>query len=373
MNPRTITRSSVPARVLAALLALLLMLPGFATAESAETDPAAPESTGSENPVVVLRIRDYGDIYLEILPENAPITAENFLRLVDSGFYNGLTFHRIIKGFMAQGGCPLGNGTGGSGANIKGEFSANGVDNPLLHERGVLSMARSSDPDSASSQFFIMHATRPSLDGNYAAFGRVLAGMGVVDAMCVNAHVTDGNGSVPPADQPVITEAVRADRAEAEAAAAKEAENGVPGGVFDDPVTALSFPVPEGWSMLSSTGSNTVFSNGSDMFSLTSFDLWRQMGEDARARYAASGLERGALDTGAFDPAVFARTISVTAEDLAEQTVNGNRWYSASREINGASVQYRIGALNGCIFIFAASGEAAGQALDSVLSTLTCE
>ena len=214
-------------RIFAGILAVLLTLTLSVSAGCAEA--------GAENPVVVLRVGDYGDIYLELDPKAAPETVKNFLNLVDSGFYNGLTFHRIIAGFMAQGGCPLGNGTGGSGTNIKGEFSSNGVDNPVKHERGVLSMARSSDPNSASSQFFIMHADAPHLDGSYAAFGRVLSGMGVVDAMCQNAHVTDSNGTVPREDQPVITEAARTDRAQAEAAAAREAENGAEGGVSTTP------------------------------------------------------------------------------------------------------------------------------------------
>ena len=128
----------------------------------------------------------------------------NFIKLVNEGFYDGLPFHRIISGFMIQGGDPLGNGTGGSSEKIKGEFAANGIDNPIAHERGVLSMARSSAPDSASSQFFIMHQAAPHLDGSYAAFGRVLSGLEVVDAICRNTPVTDGNGSVAKANQPVI-------------------------------------------------------------------------------------------------------------------------------------------------------------------------
>ncbi|MDE7105559.1 MAG: peptidylprolyl isomerase, partial [Anaeroplasmataceae bacterium] len=120
-----------------------------------------------------------------------PITVKNFLKLVESGFYNGLTFHRIIEGFMIQGGDPLGNGTGGSKDKIKGEFAKNGIDNPLLHTRGVISMARSMFPDSASSQFFIMHRDAPHLDGSYAAFGAVTEGIEVVDkiaAVEVNYH-----------------------------------------------------------------------------------------------------------------------------------------------------------------------------------------
>ena len=120
-------------------------------------------------------------ITLELYPEAAPITVENFVSLVKSGFYNGLGFHRIISGFMIQGGDPLGTGTGGSKNKIKGEFLANGVNNPIKHTRGVLSMARSMDPNSASSQFFIMHADAPHLDGQYVAFGKVIEGIEVVD------------------------------------------------------------------------------------------------------------------------------------------------------------------------------------------------
>ena len=153
---------------------------------------------------VRITVKDYGEITCELYPDVAPITVRNFLSLVDRGFYDGLTFHRIISGFMIQGGDPRGNGTGGSGTNIKGEFSANGVNNTLAHTRGVLSMARSQDYDSASSQFFIMHGDAPWLDGSYAAFGKVLEGMEVVDAICKNTPVTDGNGSVAKEKQPVI-------------------------------------------------------------------------------------------------------------------------------------------------------------------------
>ena len=128
-------------------------------------------------------MEDGGIIDIELNEEVAPITCENFKKLVNQGFYNGLTFHRVIPGFMIQGGCPLGNGTGGPGWNIKGEFAANGVNNPLKHTYGVLSMARSMMPDSAGSQFFIMTSDSPHLDGQYAAFGKVLEGMDVADAI----------------------------------------------------------------------------------------------------------------------------------------------------------------------------------------------
>lgn len=133
------------------------------------------------NPIVTIKMKDLGDIKVELLPEYAPISVENFIKLASSGFYNGLIFHRVIPGFMIQGGCPEGTGMGGPGWKIKGEFRSNGVANDLKHERGVISMARSMMPNSAGSQFFIMHENAPHLDGDYAAFGRVIEGMDVVD------------------------------------------------------------------------------------------------------------------------------------------------------------------------------------------------
>lgn len=151
-----------------------------------------------------IKVKDYGTIEVELDGDTAPITVANFIKLVNEKFYDGLTFHRIISGFMIQGGDLLGNGTGGSDETIKGEFSSNGVENNISHKRGVISMARSSDPDSASSQFFIMHQDSTYLDGEYAAFGKVTKGMKVVDKICEDATPTDGNGTIEKADQPVI-------------------------------------------------------------------------------------------------------------------------------------------------------------------------
>ena len=151
-----------------------------------------------------IKVKDYGTIEVELDGDTAPITVANFIKLVNEKFYDGLTFHRIMSGFMIQGGDPLGNGTGGSDETIKGEFSSNGVENNISHKRGVISMARSSDPDSASSQFFIMHQDSTYLDGEYAAFGKVTKGMKVVDKICEAATPTDGNGTIEKADQPVI-------------------------------------------------------------------------------------------------------------------------------------------------------------------------
>ena len=152
------------------------------------------------NPVVTITMENGGVMKAELYPEIAPNTVNNFISLVKKGFYDGLTFHRIIKGFMIQGGCPLGNGTGGPGYCIKGEFSGNGFDNPLKHEEGVLSMARAMMPDSAGSQFFIMHKAAPHLDGQYAAFGKIIEGMDVVDKIAQ----TDTDYSDRPLEPQVI-------------------------------------------------------------------------------------------------------------------------------------------------------------------------
>ncbi len=153
---------------------------------------------------VAITVRDYGTITVELDADAAPITVQNFLDLADSGFYDGLTFHRIMEGFMIQGGDPEGTGMGGSDKTIKGEFSANGVENPLSHTRGAISMARSSAMDSASSQFFIVQKDSTFLDGQYACFGYVTDGMDVVDAIAADAQPTDGNGTIPADQQPVI-------------------------------------------------------------------------------------------------------------------------------------------------------------------------
>lgn len=151
-----------------------------------------------------ITVKDYGTIDIELDGDVAPISVQNFIDLANDGFYDGLTFHRIISGFMMQGGDPTGTGMGGSEDTIKGEFSANGVKNGLSHTRGAVSMARSSDYDSASSQFFIVQQDSTYLDGQYACFGYVTNGMDVVDAICDNTPVTDDNGTVEAANQPVI-------------------------------------------------------------------------------------------------------------------------------------------------------------------------
>ena len=160
--------------------------------------------TGKHHAEIV--IAEYGKLELELDADVAPITVTNFVNLVKKGFYNGLTFHRIMSGFMTQGGDPNGDGTGGSEETIKGEFKSNGVENTMSHKRGVISMARTqNDPDSASSQFFIVQADSDFLDGDYAAFGKVTAGMDIVDKICQSVQPIDNNGTVPADQQPKIT------------------------------------------------------------------------------------------------------------------------------------------------------------------------
>lgn len=152
-----------------------------------------------------LQIENYGTITMELDADTAPITVSNFCKLAKDGFYDGLTFHRIIDGFMIQGGDPKGDGSGGTDETIKGEFSQNGVENDISHVRGTVSMARSNDYDSASSQFFIVQSDSTFLDGQYAGFGHVTSGMEIVDQICKDTPVEDSNGTVSWWNQPKIT------------------------------------------------------------------------------------------------------------------------------------------------------------------------
>ena len=188
-------------KLLALLAALACLLTLLSACGKKEDD--SPYLKGKHH--VEIEVADYGTIALELDADTAPISVTNFIELAKSGFYDGLTFHRIIEGFMIQGGAPEGTGFGGAENPIKGEFEANGVKNDISHKRGVISMARSKDYNSASSQFFIVHEDSEYLDGSYAAFGHVTSGMEVVDAIAENTPVLDGNGTVAPKNQPVMT------------------------------------------------------------------------------------------------------------------------------------------------------------------------
>ncbi len=219
-------------KTLAAVCALLLAagMAGCGDSDSATQEPVSEEeaeaagfSDGTEEDGTVsgetvldtskeltgihhanISIEGYGDIEIELDADTAPITVTNFVKLAQEDFYDGLTFWRIMDGFMMQGGDPLGNGTGGADENIKGEFANNGVENDISHTRGTVSMARAADPDSASSQFFIVQADSTFLDGDYAGFGHVTEGMDIVDQICKDAKPTDNNGTIAAEEQPVI-------------------------------------------------------------------------------------------------------------------------------------------------------------------------
>jgi peptidyl-prolyl cis-trans isomerase B (cyclophilin B) len=187
------------------LCAVFLFLIGCSSSKAPEKTDISSIDTTSGLHHATISVKDFGTIELELDADAAPITVANFISLASSGFYDGLTFHRIQEGFMMQGGDPEGNGTGGSYTKIKGEFAANGVSNPISHKRGVISMARAKQNDSASSQFFIVQKDSEYLDGDYAVFGYVTSGMDIVDKIAEDAKPIDNNGSIKYEEQPVLT------------------------------------------------------------------------------------------------------------------------------------------------------------------------
>ena len=209
MNIKTLLRRASLALALTMLALSLLSCgssaPLHADLDFTAVDPTTVSETTQVTEYVKMTVAGYGDMIIRLYPEVAPKTVENFQKLVSEGFYDGLTFHRVIRDFVIQTGDPNGDGTGGSKQNIKGEFSANGFENNISHERGVISMARGEAYDSASCQFFIVHKDSPHLDGKYAAFGRVTDGLEVVDDICESARPLDNNGTIAETVQPVIT------------------------------------------------------------------------------------------------------------------------------------------------------------------------
>ena len=207
-NPNQPKRLSRKTQLIASgvLILFVLVVSMFYNQQNQESlqVPAGEEVQMTGTYYADIVVENYGTITVELNGDAAPITVGNFVNLARSGFYDGLTFHRIMEGFMMQGGDPNGNGSGSSDQRIVGEFSQNGYDNPLSHTRGAISMARANNPDSASCQFFIVHEDAVFLDGQYAAFGYVTEGMEVVDAICADAEPTDDNGTIPAEAQPVI-------------------------------------------------------------------------------------------------------------------------------------------------------------------------
>lgn len=194
--------------MIAAVLLAILAMTGCQKTEDTSTKSETQEES-SKNLLsgihhAEIQVKEYGTITVELDADAAPVTVTNFVNLAKDGFYDGLTFHRIMDGFMIQGGDPNGDGTGGADETIKGEFSSNGVGNEISHTRGTISMARAQDPDSASSQFFIVHEDSTFLDGEYAAFGHVTSGIEIVDQICKDVPAEDDNGTVKAENQPVI-------------------------------------------------------------------------------------------------------------------------------------------------------------------------
>ena len=209
---RKLMRTALVMMLIMAMMVLAAACSGSTEEQTQPEEPAQTEAPAAEpagDPIGIhhaeIEIADSGTIKLELDGDTAPVTVQNFMDLANAGFYDGLTFHRIIDGFMIQGGDPNGDGTGGSDQNIKGEFALNGVENNISHEKGVISMARAQDPDSASSQFFITVDDASFLDGQYAAFGHVTEGQDVADKIAADAETLDDNGTVAPENQPVIT------------------------------------------------------------------------------------------------------------------------------------------------------------------------
>ena len=192
------------AAVLLAILAMAGCQKTEDTSTKSETQAESSKDLLSGIHHAEIQVKEYGTITVELDADAAPVTVTNFVNLAKDGFYDGLTFHRIMDGFMIQGGDPNGDGTGGADDTIKGEFSSNGVENEISHTRGTISMARAQDPDSASSQFFIVHEDSTFLDGEYAAFGHVTSGIEIVDQICKDVPAEDDNGTVKAENQPVI-------------------------------------------------------------------------------------------------------------------------------------------------------------------------
>lgn len=339
-------------RLLALVLGLMLL--GSAACAAAE---------GEDRPIVKISVENAGDIWVELRPDAAPATVANFLKLVDGGFYDGLTFHRIISGFMAQGGDPSGNGTGGSPEKIPGEFSANGFENPINHVRGTISMARSSDMNSASSQFFIVHADSPHLDGNYAAFGTVLAGMGVVDRLCQTVRTADNNGTVPPSYQPRITSVTRSTREEAEEAAAAEEANGRGGSAYVEPVTGLRLQLPAGWEKNQRLNMMTAFTNSENgqMIVLSARDFWLYYNGFYGGDTNVSGMQRGDFNTAFLGKESLLGAVGIPdADAFAEEVHGGVTWYVGSlNSQDGTVTRVAIGVGDGIFMTLQGSAESA--------------
>lgn len=291
-----------------------------------------PENYLSGTYYAVMDVANYGSVYMELYADIAPASVTNFVNLVKEGFYDGLTFHRVVSGFMVQGGDPKGNGSGGSTYTVPGEFYFNGFEtNTLSHVRGTLSMARTEDPDSASSQFFIMQQDNNDLDGYYAAFGRVISGMSVIDSICKAVKPTDNDGNLAAADQPVITSIKLLEKDEMPAPEAEESER-------PEPTTQISI-VSAGSDNLPTVGSWVINEDGASYLlsstgALASLSLYK-VDLTKGVTYNGENMLARTSDIGAGELVSMKINVTNTAENYPDQLL-------IAEEPNGALRMYLL-------------------------------
>ena len=277
---------------------------------------------------VVMEIENYGEIYMELDADSAPATVTNFINLTNEGFYDGLTFHRVIDEFMIQGGDPNGNSTGGSAYTVPGEFAANGYKNTISHVRGTISMARADDYNSASSQFFIVHQDSTDLDGYYAAFGRVVSGMEIVDEICFDVFVEDEIGTVSAENQPVISSVTMINKADVPVSDIVKEEVPLPEPVSNLDIFTVSNPedieVKERWAV-NDDGTTYFLKSDTDLLSLALYQI--DLSQDFT--YGPDNMIAYSSDIGA--GTYIALQINITREGLPTQLLVGEEHNGALR------------------------------------------
>ncbi len=318
------------------MLSLLsvLLLGGCGNKENKDNPNYNSDNYLSGTHYAFMDVENYGQIYMELYADVAPATVTNFVNLVNEGFYNGLSFHRVITNFMIQGGDPKGDGSGTATYAIPGEFATNGFSNTLSHVRGTLSMARTNEPDSASCQFFIVHQDNTGLDGYYAAFGRVVSGMDVVDAICSNVPVQDDNGTVLTKDQPKISVITMITKdqmpvVEEEVEEVKRPEpttqiSIVTGGVSEN------FPAADRW-VIDEDGETYILSSTEDLLSFGLYEIDLTQG----VTYGEENMLAYSSDVGAGEYIVLQVNITNTAEHYPDQLL-------VAEEHNGALRMYLL-------------------------------
>ncbi len=312
----------------------VLLLTGCGNKENKDNPNYNSDNYLSGTHYAFMEVENYGPVYMELYADVAPATVTNFVNLVNEGFYNGLTFHRIINNFMIQGGDPKGDGSGTATYAIPGEFATNGFNNTLSHVRGTLSMARTNEPDSASCQFFIVHQDNTGLDGYYASFGRVVSGMDVVDAICSNVPVQDDNGTVLTKDQPKISVITMITKDQMPVVEEEVEEVKRP-----EPTTQISitqggvsenFPATDRW-VIDEDGETYILSSTEDLLSFGLYEIDLTQG----VTYGEENMLAYSSDVGAGDYIVLQINVTNTAEYFPDQLL-------VAEEHNGALRMYLL-------------------------------